>query len=213
MMLKIFATPVAIVQSVASICHISFGAGVSNRRGEPFGRLYGWGVTNHDAEGSDAPSPQTAPPDREPAVPTEMPLDRGRPMIMTLLRESLRSATIASSRTTGVLAGDVSGRLERASNPAKPSSRHRPAYCRTSCGVMPHSRRTCDTFIASPATNAITAAIAFIGTCFPVMTHRHRPQGVTDVPRHQLLPMSRDQTAVQVRRSSHVRRERAVTGG
>jgi hypothetical protein len=44
-MLKIFTCPVAITQSVASICHHSFGAGASNRNHDPFGRLCGCGIT------------------------------------------------------------------------------------------------------------------------------------------------------------------------
>jgi hypothetical protein len=42
-MLKIDTSPVAITQSIASICHHSFGAGASNRRHDPFGRFRGCG--------------------------------------------------------------------------------------------------------------------------------------------------------------------------
>jgi hypothetical protein len=44
-MLKIFTTPVAITQSVWSICHISFGAGASNRRYVALGRFRGSATT------------------------------------------------------------------------------------------------------------------------------------------------------------------------
>ncbi len=40
-MLKIFAIPVAVIQSVWSICHISFGAGASKRRNLAVGRFFG----------------------------------------------------------------------------------------------------------------------------------------------------------------------------
>jgi hypothetical protein len=45
MMLNTDTGPVAITQSIASICHHSFGAGASNRRHEDVGRLRGWGST------------------------------------------------------------------------------------------------------------------------------------------------------------------------
>jgi hypothetical protein len=46
--LKIFTTlvEVAITQSIASICHHSFGAGASKRRHDDFGRFSGCGNTS-----------------------------------------------------------------------------------------------------------------------------------------------------------------------
>ena len=41
MMLKSFTTPIAVTQSVASICHRSFGAAASKLRHDDFGRFFG----------------------------------------------------------------------------------------------------------------------------------------------------------------------------
>jgi hypothetical protein len=42
-MLNTLTTPVAMTQSMASICHRSFGASASNRFHDDFGRLCGCG--------------------------------------------------------------------------------------------------------------------------------------------------------------------------
>ena len=44
--LNTFTSPVAITQSMASICHHSFGADASNRRHDDFGRFTGRGTTD-----------------------------------------------------------------------------------------------------------------------------------------------------------------------
>ena len=89
-MLKTFTATVlvAITHSQKSICHHSFGAGASNRRHDDFGRFYGCRSTNPRAPGSGAPSPPTAPP-LELRVPTEVPLDRRRPVFVALVGKLL----------------------------------------------------------------------------------------------------------------------------
>lgn len=118
---RISTWPVAITHLVASACHSSLGAAASNRRHELVGRLRGWGTTNPRR----TRIRQIVATDGTPRMPRRPRCHWivAAPASSPASVSSLRSATTASSTSTGTRVGEVLGADERGSKPANPSSR------------------------------------------------------------------------------------------